>query len=505
MGSRIIPLIGFVLLQMGCFSVRLTVAAVWETLPPDHWAYEEIGWLQAAGYLQELNPSDRPYTRGQLARALTTESKPQGRLGERFDLLLREFGDERDRADGWMGFAGGRSFIGADAAHGRDGRETGYAVLSAGVGNQRLGVYTALRADRDLSYNEFYSGKVWNEIAGLTEAAYFVITGAEQRWELKLGRDHRYWAPGEDHLLLNHSARGLDQISFRIHWRWGAFSALIGQLNDFEEPSGERVSRFLSGHRLDLIPWDWLRIGLCETLLFTGGVRLGSMNPLLPYYGELVNENSEGNGLIGLDFTAFPRDGFQIFGQLLLDDIQIEQKTPEDLEPPEWGWLVGASWTDRSGLVGAQLSYSGITNRTYNAIEPRYRYVNYGLPLGSALGNDGDLLHASVSYWPLAIVRLDCFWDYRRQGEGRVTAPFDTTYLDYTVEEGYSEPFPTGVVEKTHTLGLGFSTLPHAFVQAEGWIGYDWITDEAHLSGEDEKGMRGRVTLNVRLDHIISF
>lgn len=485
------------------------LAAPWETLSPDHWAYEEIRWLQVLGYLQELNPSHKPYTRGEIAAALSGESAPEGEPARgRYDLLLDEFAPETAGQEGWEAFAGARSFAGFEAEHGREGREAGYGILTAGVGNARLGIHTTLRADLDLVEDDNYRGKVWNEVAGLTESAYFVAIGNKHRWELKFGRDHRYWGPGDDHLLLNHAPRGLDQISFRVRWGWGEFTALVGQLDDFEDltseslATGVRTSRFLSAHRIELLPWNWLRIGLSETLLFTGDVRLGSMNPFLPYYGELVNENSEGNGLFGLDFITYPHAGFEVFGELLLDDVQIEQEKPEDLEPAEWGWLIGCRWAGMSGRLGAGVTYSGITNRTYNAIEPRYRYLNYGLPLGSELGNDGDRLQLTVSSWPQAWLRLYAFWDFRRLGEGRVTVPFDTSYMSYTIDEGYSEPFPTGIVEKKHTLGIGLSALQQRYFQLEGWIGHDWITDAFHIPDQKEEGFRGRITLNIRFDHL---
>lgn len=479
-------------------------AAPWETLPPDHWAYSEIRWLQVMGYLGDLDPSQQPYTRGQIAAALQTgKEPPAGLVRRRFELLTREFTAEMTDAGEWEFFTGVRTFAGLEASHGQEGREAGYGVIDVGIGKSRIGAYTALRADRDLGENEMYRGKLWSDLAGLTEAAYLTIVGG--RWQLKAGRDHVIWGPGEDHLLLNHAARGLDQLYFRVHWRWGNFTALVGQVDDYEDSSGVRTSRFLSGHRLELVPYDWLRIGVSETLLFTGGIRFGSMNPLLPYYGELVNENSEGNGFLGMDVSAFPAAGFQVYGELLLDDVQVEEKSPEDLEPAEWGWLIGGRWAGLNGALAAGVSYEGITNRTYNAIEPRYRYQNHGLPLGSQLGNDGDLLRLDLLCWPDARLRLNGFWEYRRQGEGRVDAPFDRSYLNYTLQEGYSEPFPSGIVQKTTTLGLGMSTLFHPSLQLEGFIGYDWVKNAGNILEAKEEGVRGRVTVNFWLEHVIAY
>ncbi|MCX6640806.1 MAG: hypothetical protein NTW14_10040 [bacterium] len=506
MTSRRLVLFYLPLLWAAAGWFTISVAAPWETLPPDHWAYNEIRWLQTAGYLQELDPGQRPYTRGQVARALARNATPAERVVlERLKLLADEFRPEMTSVrgrQGWRTFAGGRVSAGVEDVHGVDSRAAGYVVLDLGTGNKRFGVYSAIRVDRDLAENPAYTDKIWHHTAGFTEQAYLVFTGARDRWTLKLGRDHISWGPGEDHLLLNDAPRGMDQISFRIGWRWGSFTALIGQLDDYTDSSGVRTSRFLSGHRFEFQPVDWMRVGISETLLFTGGVRFGSMNPLLPFYGELANENSEGNGMISLDVNAFPCPGVQAYGELLLDDIQFENKKPQDLEPTEWGWLIGSRWCGFEGLLGLSADYSGITNRTYNAPDEKYRYLSRGLPLGSELGNDGDRLKLQATCWPIARVRLDGYWSLRRQGEGRVSSPFDSSYVNFTVAQGYSEPFPTGTIEKTNALGFGFSALLLPYLQAEGVIEYDWIKNAGNSSANNDEGARWRISLNVRLDHL---
>ena len=479
-------------------------AATWESLPQDHWAYPEIRWLQVEGYLRDLNPSQVPYRRGEIAKALQKNSKPlTGAAARRFQLLEAEFKAEMAPTSNWQGFAGGRLFVGAEGIHGVQTRSAGYAATDIGIGNDRLGLYTSQRGDRDLAEDTLYSGKKWKTLAGFTESAYLVYTAA--RWDLKLGRDHIAWGPGSDHLLLNDSPRSWDRIEFNIHWKWGQFTGLIGQISGFTDSTNHQQERYLSGHRLEIMPWQWLRIGLSETIIWSGSPRLGFMNPFLPYYGELVNENSDGNGLLGLDFSAWAISGTQVFGELLVDDIQLENNKPKDLEPTLWGWLIGARWAGLDGQLGAEVFYEGVTNRTYNAEDPRQRYLNYGLLLGSDLGNDGDLLRAQITCWPVARLRLDAFGQIHHQGEGRVIAPYDTSYMNYTLAQGYSEPFPTGIVQRTSSVGLSFTILPSSFLQAKGKVGYDWVNNAANVADVKEEGVWGRITLGIRLEKVVRF
>lgn len=487
-----------------CWMAGVSRAAPWETLPPDHWAYPEIQWLQVEGYFTDLDPSEHPYTRGEIAASLQAGPRPQdGFALKRFRKLEREFAAEINPERKIECYAGGRLTAGLEARYAASGRSAGYGVLQISAGNDRHGVHNSLRGDRDLAEDPRYSGKKWNDWSGFAEAAYLTFTG--RRWQVKLGRDHLSWGPGAEHLLLNDAPRGLDQIRFVWKWRWGRFQGLAGQISSFDDSTGARRDRFLSAHRLEFIPWSWLRVGASETLIWRGGVRLDYMNPFLPYYAELVNNRSDGNGLLGLDLCAFPHPGWQLYAELLLDDIQLEKKTPRDLEPTEWGWLIGVRWVGFHGGIGFNADYQGVTNRTYNSPDESLRYLNYGLPLGGSIGNDADLLNLQLSCWATADLRLDGFWRHRRQGEGRVEAPFDSSYLNYTLEEGYDESFPTGTVESSDMFGFGFSFFADARLQAQGWIAYEQVDNALNIKGLREEGWLGRLTLTLQLEQAIRF
>jgi len=47
-----------------------------------------------------------------------------------------------------------------------------------------------------------------------------------------------------------------------------------------------------------------------------------------------------------------------------------------------------------------------------------------------------------------------------RRGEGEPAVPWDQSWLAFTVEESYSEPFPTGILEREVSIGLEFLYEP---------------------------------------------
>jgi len=75
-----------------------------------------------------------------------------------------------------------------------------------------------------------------------------------------------------------------------------------------------------------------------------------------------------------------------------------------------------------------------------------------------------------------------------RKGEGRIEKEFDKPWMNYTVEEGYSEPFPTGIVEKTNTGKVEILYQPSANWRAFFLAKYSDIKNANNLSGITESG-----------------
>ena len=77
-------------------------------------------------------------------------------------------------------------------------------------------------------------------------------------------------------------------------------------------------------------------------------------------------------------------------------------------------------------------------------------------PIGYFLGNDFDSWEFGASSWVKKGIKISLNLTLRRDGEGGIDIPFSTPWTDvdqegnflYTVEGGYSEPFPTGVVQE---------------------------------------------------------
>jgi len=206
------------------------------------------------------------------------------------------------------------------------------------------------------------------------------------------------------------------------------------------------------------------QFSLTETLLYGGKdkqIELAYLNPFLFYHGEQMNgPNLLGNTLGSLEIT-YVGHRWQVYTELLIDDIQLDKKEPGDLEPNEIGVVAGFQLADPFSIAGVHLvlEYTALTNRTYKTTTPYEWYIHRNVPIGYPEGSDLDR-------WNLLIKKYLKSWqligsiDYLCRGEGEMDQPWDQPWMNYTVEQGYSEPFPTSVVEKTADISLEIRWLP---------------------------------------------
>ncbi|HUV29551.1 MAG TPA: capsule assembly Wzi family protein [Acidobacteriota bacterium] len=344
-------------------------------------------------------------------------------------------------------------------------------------------VFGSFVLDEALARDEDYSGVKWRGLAGDVRQAFaHVRTG---KLEMMVGRFASFW--GIRNSLIFSRERWLDGLAYTFSWGRLALSYRLARLDGLspdEDGVEQFENRYFAAHRLDIHLSRRLSVGLFETVLFGGPGRqidLFYLNPLIFFHGSQLNDGANDNTTVGVDFRLKPGHGLKLYGQLLIDDLQVDSDTPSDKEPAEYGLVVGAYAADITRGLDVKMEYTRVTNWTFNQLLERNRYLVGRRLIGSALGNDYDLASVAVMRWfgagTAAVVRLS----YHRQGEGGVE---DEWTEPWTLAEGdYSEPFPTGVVQSTTSTSLGIKSflLDLAFVDLE--IGVDWTKNVQHLQG----------------------
>ena len=371
----------------------------------------------------------------------------------------------------------------------RKSRGLGYESVRAGVAGTpftRVSLYADFVLDEESAKDKNYTGKKWRGLAGNVNQAF--LSYVSDRVTLMVGRFGSFWGPRSS--LVLSPGQKLDGLGYSVRWGRATLSYRLGALdglNPDEHEVEQFEPRYLAAHRVDFHFSRSLRLGVFETVVFGGPGRqidLFYLNPLIFFHGSQLNENLNDNTTVGFDLDFKPTDGCKLYGQVLVDDIQLDDKNHGDKEPDQIGLIAGAYLADLLPMLDVQAEYSRVSNWTFNQMHERNRYLNDGRPIGGALGNDYDLADLKFSRWWRDDLQSSVNFRFRRQGQGRIDAEWTQPWVD--AEGDYSEPFPTGVVWKTGTVSLGLKGFParYAFVDFEA--GVDWIRNRSHVAGENK-------------------
>lgn len=352
---------------------------------------------------------------------------------------------------------------------------------------ERLFIYSSFLLDERTADNPEYSGKKWRGLAGEVETAFMAYSG--RNFDILFGRFGSFWGPASQSLVLSSTAKPMDACSFRLRWGKLHFAYQLGKLNRLvgeADAKGIFENRYFAGHRIDLRLFDNLNIGLFETIIFGGAGRnleFSYLNPLLFFHAVQLNEDVNDNTFLGLDICYYLGNRYKIFGQILIDDYQIDDKSQGDNEPDEVGFILGFHSLDLFDLFDLNAEYLRITNRTYNQNQKRNIYVNRGELIGHSFGPDGDRVSLSLDKWFEYKRKVSLNLSYQRKGEGRYDDEWNEPWFE--VEGDYSEPFPTGVVEKTWSGSLRFAGFINDVVFLDLESGVRGVRDFAHVDGDN--------------------
>ncbi|MBU8920837.1 MAG: capsule assembly Wzi family protein [Bacteroidales bacterium] len=453
-----------------------------ESIEPSSWIYSAFRSFELAG-LVELPPY-MPWSRADAAfrldRLLQNLDGREDILSPRQVFLLERLRGElqgtssrpQEREDRplYILREGGR-FTAFDLAAGlffkkKEGRDRGELdglaepslLIDPGGG---LTFYTSyrLRMEPEWGLNSAKNKPSAREksFRGLTaeyERAY--LSWSTARIRVVAGRDYIHWGNGrEESLIMSSSAGSLDQVSFSLEM--GRF-----RLSGIQVSLDSESERHLAGHRLEITFPRSIRLGISETVIYSG--RPFDYSYMLPagfFYANQYNEKGDDNILWGLDWKIPLGKGTIVYGELLIDDFQYEGRG----EAPD---RLGFSMTIEKMLDTGDREIEFLAGYTYIDIFTYAHKDSLGTAyvtgrgaidndplLGSRLGPDSDRWSFQVSIPVTARVMVSLGADLTRRGEGNDLREWDR-------EEDPDPDFPSGevVTEKMFHLA-GYLDLGH--------------------------------------------
>jgi hypothetical protein len=435
----------------------------------------------------------------------TSFPSPEGR-GDRGEDLGVPGGEDRgeDRRDAWgrmdvdVGVAGATHALrdpleidrGVPPRPGEPGRGFASGGVSLQLGFGPLVAVTHPYFDTRLKYDPDWYGKKDRTIAGRTAESY--VSAQWRLAELFFGRLDRNWGPsGVQGVLLSDAPYGLDHFAVTLGTARLQLQALVTQLDTRPDTAGAQIRRYMVQHRLWLRPRGRWTVALWEGAVLSGadrGIEPWYLNILNLAMLEQVNSGANVNSFLGVDFER--RGGVTLFGQLMLDDIQVDRNTLTDQKPVSYAGTLGAK--GRLPLSGAwTLVYTQVANLAYRNEDDFQVPLYHGLGTGRNF-SDYDQTALRLSFIGPAGVLLEPEVTLLRQGEGdpRLAHPLPA---DYPATATLFE----GVVQRTVRFALG--ARAHAgplHWSANG--GVHAVTNDGHVLGRSRTRFVGSVGLSFR-------
>jgi hypothetical protein len=285
----------------------------------------------------------------------------------------------------------------------------------------------------------------------------------------------------------------LDHLGVTLGTSGLQLQALVTQLDTRTDSAGIAIRRYMVQHRLWLRPRGRWTVALWEGAVLSGadrGIEPWYLNILNLAMLEQVNSGTNVNSFLGVDFER--RAGVTLFGQLMLDDIQVDRKTQTDQKPVSYAATLGAKGGWRIPLAGTwMLVYTQVANLAYRNEDDLQVPLYHGLGTGRNF-SDYDQATARLSLIGPAGVLLEPEVTLLRQGEGDPRLPHPKP-LAYATTATLFE----GVVQRTLRFALGARAQAGPLHwSANG--GVHAVTNDGHVQGRSGTRFVGSVSLSFR-------
>jgi hypothetical protein len=517
--------LAFAIVLGSLFRAAVGMAATLPYVPLDHWSTPLIAEAVERGLLSGISLSDRPFRRADVVRAIEIAREGPGladrdvspfeawllvRLESEFPALDPKPTSAFSRvADDWAAGYGveARAFF----EHGEDSRRLGVAdgrgQLLPYVGFQSgrgLAGGVRFRLDTDGARTPDFNGREWRHGAtGDTKNAYLALQlGAA---DVIIGRDDLRWGASENGtLLLSANAPAIDQIGLRVRLGPITASSFFGNLDDLTltaptarapgdtHPAGTEIRRRITGHRVRWQVNRVLAVGVAEVVVYGGKDRAPETEYMIPvaiYYAAQWNSGKNDNILGAFTVDLRPNDNLELYGEYLIDDLQIDNKAPGDQEPFQGGILLGQRLYNPLGLDGSLLrvEWARVEPFTFNQVLPWNRYVYKDQPLGFPLGSDAQSLEVEFRHWMSEQMTWTLRYRREERGATRIGDPWPVPVTGPTATDPFPEfdHVPTGVVERRSRVGTELWFHPHAGVDLKLQGGYVNVRNLQNVEDRD--------------------
>ena len=247
---------------------------------------------------------------------------------------------------------------------------------------------------------------------------------------INFGNGRNFIGNGTRSLLLSDFAK--DYVYLKLNtkiWRFNyqnLFTELTDRQSTSRTPAGiANGKKYMASHYLSLDILKNLNIGLFENIIFydadsTGrGFEAGYANPIIFYRAVEHGYGSIDNAVIGLNINYLPYKGYQLYGQLLLDEFKFGEITQNHgWSGNKYGIQLGFNYMDFLTIsnLDFNIEFNTVRPFTYSHQSSGSNYAHYNQPLAHPFGSNFKEFIQKFIYMPNAKLKLESWINYSRLG-----------------------------------------------------------------------------------------
>jgi len=302
------------------------------------------------------------------------------------------------------------------------------------------------------------------------DIANFDLTVGGSFWELHAGKMPLRWGPGQSgQLLLSDWGPSFHQAQMGLYLgRHLRFVYVFGSLKTepeicdtlYENAGYYRTieaNKFIAAHRLEWDPNRRLRLGFSEAVIFGDReVELAYLIPVNFFYSAQHALGDEDNTLMDLDATWIVRNGWKLYGELLIDDITFG-KLGSDYWGNKLGWLGGIQCVDPLNLPDVDLTAEVSQLRPFIYTHQYYvnTYSHWTAPLGYRFPPNSQAFYVNLSYRPAWRWDIDFSWTHFEHGSNTADKNVGGDIFTPKQEEASEDaPFLDGLLQVSNRYDL---------------------------------------------------
>lgn len=230
------------------------------------------------------------------------------------------------------------------------------------------------------------------------------------RIDISFGHNKNHIGFGYRSMLLSDNT--VPYLNLRINAHFGRvhYTVIYAALNNFQR--GPVLSRgydkkYFSAHYLNFFPHKNLEIGLFETVIWPGadstgyrGFDVNYLNPVIFYHATQNYLGSPDNSMIGMNIRYRPLKDLHVYGQFLLDDLDIDRSTRRGFYRNKTAMQAGIKWFNTFGIkqLITRFELNQAQPYTYAHKIPAQNYTAMQQPLAHPLGANFREYHFSAFY-----------------------------------------------------------------------------------------------------------